>query len=115
MSSQHILIIGAGVCGLAIAHGLQQSGIPYTIARATQFYEFVMFIAQAATEDDIVRLPSAKLQPIAANDVATAIAGIANGKPYNGIVDIAGPEKIALSEFARRALVAQKDFWRQVI
>lgn len=88
---------------------IKASGIPYTIARATQFYEFVLMIAQIATEDDIVRLPSAKLQPIAAIDVATAIAGIANGKPYNGIVDIAGPEKIALSEFARRALAAQKD------
>jgi uncharacterized protein YbjT (DUF2867 family) len=88
---------------------IKASGIPYTIARATQFYEFVLLIAQAATADNIVRLPSAKLQPIAAIDVATAIAGIAGGKPYNGIVDIAGPEKIALSEFARTALVAQKD------
>lgn len=88
---------------------IKASGIPYTIARATQFYEFVMLIAQAATEDNIVRLPSAKLQPMAAIDVARAIANIANGKPYNGIVDIAGPEKIALSEFARKALAAQKD------
>lgn len=88
---------------------IASSGIPYTIARATQFYEFVMYIAQAATEDATVRLPSAKLQPIAAIDVAKAIAGIAEGTPYNGIVDIAGPEKIALSEFARKALIAQKD------
>jgi uncharacterized protein YbjT (DUF2867 family) len=88
---------------------ISQSGIPYTIARATQFYEFVLLIAHLATEDDIVRLPSAKLQPIAAIDVATAIASIANTKPYNGIVDIAGPEKIALSEFARKALTAQDD------
>lgn len=85
------------------------SSIPYTIARATQFYEFVMYIAQAATENTTVRLPSAKLQPIAAIDVAKAIAGIAGDTPYNGIVDIAGPEKIALSEFARKALTAQKD------
>lgn len=88
---------------------IRDSGIPYTIARATQFYEFVLMIAQIATEDDIVRLPSAKLQPIAAIDVAKAIAAIASDKPYNGIVDIAGPEKIALSEFARKALSAQQD------
>ncbi|MGP1717571.1 MAG: SDR family oxidoreductase [Methylophilus sp.] len=88
---------------------IQASGIPYTIARATQFYEFVLLIAQAATADNVVRLPSAKLQPLAAIDVATAIAELASGTPYNGIVDIAGPEKIALSEFARKALVAQKD------
>jgi uncharacterized protein YbjT (DUF2867 family) len=56
-----------------------------------------------------VRLPSAKMQPIAAIDVAQAIAGIASGTPYNAIVDIAGPEQIAMSEFARRTLAAEQD------
>lgn len=93
---------------------IQASGIPYTIARATQFYEFVLLIAQAATTGQQVRLPSAKLQPIAAIDVATAIAKIAAGSAYNSIVDIAGPEQIALSEFARSALLAQQDA-REVI
>jgi uncharacterized protein YbjT (DUF2867 family) len=93
---------------------IKASGIPYTIARATQFYEFVLLIAQAATTGQQVRLPSAKLQPIAAIDVATAIAEIAAGSAYNGIVDIAGPEQIALSEFARSALLAQQDA-REVI
>lgn len=88
---------------------IKASGIPYTIARATQFYEFSKFIAQVATEDDIVRLPSAKMQPIAAIDVAQAIADIATGKPYNAIVDIAGPEEIAMSEFARKTLAAEQD------
>lgn len=88
---------------------IKASGIPYTIARATQFYEFSKFIAQVATEDDIVRLPSAKMQPIAAIDVAQAIAVIATGKPYNAIVDIAGPEQIAMSEFARKTLAAEQD------
>lgn len=88
---------------------IKASGIPYTIGRATQFFEFARFIAQAATEDDIVRLPSAKMQPIAAIDVAQAIAGLASGTPYNAIVDIAGPEQIAMSEFARRTLAAEQD------
>lgn len=88
---------------------IKLSGIPYTIARATQFYEFSKLIAQAATENDIVRLPSAQMQPIAAIDVAQAIADIAIGNPYNAIVDIAGPEKIAMSEFARKALAAEHD------
>lgn len=88
---------------------IKASGMPYTIARATQFFEFAKFIAQAATEENIVRLPSAKMQPIAAIDVAQAIADIATGHPYNDIVDIAGPEQIAMSEFARRTLAAEQD------
>lgn len=88
---------------------IKASGIPYTIARATQFFEFSKFIAQAATEDNIVRLPSARMQPIAAIDVAQAIANIAASTPYNAIVDIAGPEQIAMSEFARKTLAAEQD------
>ena len=88
---------------------IKASGIPYTIARATQFYEFIRLIAQMATKGNIVRLPSATLQPIAAIDAASAIASIANNQPYQGIVDIAGPEKIGLSEFARKALANEQD------
>jgi len=94
---------------------IEDSGIPYTIVRATQFYEFSLFIGQVATEEKIVRLPSAKMQPIAAIDVAKAIAEIATGKPYNRIVDVAGPNKINMSVFVEKALAAQNDSRKVVV
>lgn len=93
---------------------IQQSGIPYTIARATQFYEFALFIGEVATEGQVIRLPSADMQPIAGKDVAEAIANIAGGQPYNDHVDIAGPEKIRMNDFVSRALRSEGDP-RQVV
>jgi len=80
------------------------SPIPYTIVRATQFFEFTGAIAQSATEGEIIRLPPVAMQPIAADDVATLLAGAALSAPLNAIVEIAGPERIAQDELVRQYL-----------
>lgn len=88
---------------------IKTSGIPYTILRATQFFEFVSGIAQSATDGQTVRLPSALMQPIFSDDVAAALADIALGAPVNGMVEVAGPEQIRLDELVRRYLSVSKD------
>jgi|SRR6185369_17522646 len=93
---------------------IKNSTIPYTIVRATQFFEFVGAIADGSTKDNTVRLTSAKLQPMAADDVAAALAPVAMEKPVNGTIEIAGPEAIPLVELARRWLTAKHDK-RQVV
>ena len=81
---------------------IEGSSIPYSIVHATQFFEFVDGIADAATDGDTVRLPPALIQPMAANDVASALGRVALGAPLNGIVEIAGPEQFRLDELVRR-------------
>jgi uncharacterized protein YbjT (DUF2867 family) len=76
---------------------------------ATQFFEFVGSIADISTQDGVVRLPGALVQPIAAEDVATAIARTAAGEPVNGDREIAGPEQFGMDEWARRALTFRHD------
>jgi uncharacterized protein YbjT (DUF2867 family) len=93
---------------------IKESGIPYSILRATQFFEFIGAIADGGTEGNTVRLTSAKLQPIAADDVAAALAPVAMGEPVNGTIEVAGPEPISLAELARRWLTAKHDK-RQVV
>jgi uncharacterized protein YbjT (DUF2867 family) len=88
---------------------IKTSGIPFTIVRSTQFFEFVKGIAQSATEGQTVRLSPGLMQPIAADDVAAALADVAVGEPVNGTVEIAGPEPIRMDEFARRFLSATRD------
>ncbi len=88
---------------------IKASGIPFTIVRSTQFFEFVKGIVQSATEGETVRLSPALMQPIAANDVAAALTGFALAEPLNGTVEIAGPEPIRMDEFARRFLSATRD------
>ena len=85
------------------------SGIPFTIVRATQFFEFVGSIAQSATDGTTVRLPPALMQPIAADDVAAALADVALGEPINGMVEVAGPEPIRQDELVRQFLSATGD------
>jgi uncharacterized protein YbjT (DUF2867 family) len=86
----------------------------YTIVRATQFFEFVKHIVDYSTEGNIVRMPAALIQPMAADDVAGAVAMIATNPPVNGTVEIGGPEQFPLDELARRFLAARRD-QRQVI
>jgi uncharacterized protein YbjT (DUF2867 family) len=93
---------------------ITESGNPYSIVRATQFFEFVDGIADSATEGDTVRLPQGAFQPIAAADVATAVTRTAAGEPINGIVNVAGPEKVGMDEFIRNRLAATGDP-RQVV
>src|SRR6058998_1657634 len=88
---------------------IKASPIPYTIVRATQFFEFVGGIAQAATEGQTVRLPPALMQPIVSDDVAAAVADAALAAPLNGTVDLAGPEPIRQDDLVRRFLSATRD------
>jgi len=88
---------------------IKASRIPFTIVRSTQFFEFAKGIIQSATEGQTVRLSPALMQPIAADDVATALTGLALAKPVNGTVEIAGPRPIRLDEFAQRFLSATRD------
>ena len=93
---------------------IKESGAAYSIVRATQFYEFVSQIAGSATDGDVVRLPHALMQPMAADDVATAVTRAVIAAPVNGITEVAGPEKIAMDDFIRTGLAAQGDP-RQVV
>ncbi len=88
---------------------IKSSKIPYTIVRATQFFEFVPGIAQNATEGATVRLPSVLMQPIASDDVAAAVADAACGGPINGTIEIVGPEQIRQDELVRQFLSATGD------
>jgi uncharacterized protein YbjT (DUF2867 family) len=83
---------------------IKGSGVPYTIIRATQFFEFLHAIADSGTADNRVRLPTASFQPIAAEDVATAVAAAAVASPANGTIEIAGPERLPMSELVARYL-----------
>lgn len=88
---------------------IKASATPYSIVRATQFFEFAKGIADFSTEGKQVRLPSVLFQPMAADDVASALSGIAIGSPVNGTVEIGGPEKGRLDDFIRRYLAATND------
>jgi uncharacterized protein YbjT (DUF2867 family) len=85
------------------------SSIPWSIVHATQFFEFARSIADAATQGDTVRLAPVLVQPMAADDVAAAVADVAVGPPANRIVEIAGPEQLQLDEMVRRRLEADSD------
>jgi len=88
---------------------IEGASIPYSIVHATQFFEFIKGIADDATEDDAVRLAPVLIQPIAADDVASAVGRIAIGSPLNGIVEVAGPQRFRLDELVRRDLRARHD------
>jgi uncharacterized protein YbjT (DUF2867 family) len=88
---------------------IKASPIPYTIVRATQFFEFVGGIAQSATEGQTVRVPPVLMQPIAADDVAAVTADVALAQPLNGTFDLAGPEPIRQDDFVRQFLNATGD------
>ncbi|HTM01858.1 MAG TPA: SDR family oxidoreductase [Vicinamibacterales bacterium] len=93
---------------------IKAGGIPYTIVHATQFFEFVARIADEATVGTTVRLPPVLIQPMAADDVAGAVASAAVGAPVNGTVDVAGPQQFRFDDLIRQGLVARNDA-RQVI
>jgi uncharacterized protein YbjT (DUF2867 family) len=93
---------------------IRDSSVPYSIVQTTQFFEFLSGIADAATQGTAVRVPPVLIQPIAADDVARAVAKIATGTPLNGTVEIGGPEPFYLDELIRRNLGARNDL-RDVI
>ena len=88
---------------------IKGSSIPYSIVRATQFFEFLKPIADMSTEGDTVHLPPVLIQPMAADDVASAICRIAIGSPTYGTTEVGGPEQFRLDELIRRALAAHYD------
>jgi uncharacterized protein YbjT (DUF2867 family) len=93
---------------------IEESRSPYSIVRATQFFEFVDPIADSATDGDTVHLPHAAFQPVAAQDVATAVTRATIGQPLNGTINIAGPEKLGMDDFIRTRFAASGDP-RQVV
>ena len=88
---------------------IKGAGIPYSIVHATQFFEFITRIADEATDGTTVRLPTALIQPMAADDVAKAVAEIAVGAPLNGSVEVAGPQPFHFDDLIRQGLAARND------
>jgi uncharacterized protein YbjT (DUF2867 family) len=109
VGTERLLASGFFRAKMAQENLIKSSSIPYTIIRATQFFEFVKGIADFSTDGNKVRLPSALIQPMAADDVATAVSRIATGAPVNGTVEVGGPEKFRLDDLARKYLAANKD------
>lgn len=83
---------------------IEAGGVPYTVLRATQFFEFLKAIADGSTEENTVHMSPGKFQPVAADDVAATLAEIATGQPENGVVELAGPEASGMAEFVQKFL-----------
>ncbi len=83
--------------------------VPYTILRATQFFEFIGRIADAGSDGEVINLPPVFVQPESADDVAETLAELAVQEPVNGIIELGGPEQFRLDELARRVLLASND------
>ncbi len=109
VGTERLLASGYFRAKMAQEQLIKASQIPYTIVRATQFFEFASGITKNATEGASVRLPSALMQPIAADDVAALLADVAVSEPKNGMLEIAGPEQIRQDELIRRFLNATGD------
>jgi uncharacterized protein YbjT (DUF2867 family) len=109
VGSERLLESGYFRAKIAQENLIKSSSIPYTIVRATQFFEFVKGIVDFSTDGNKVRLPTALIQPMSADDVASAVGRIAMGSPVNGTAEVGGPEKFPLNELARLYLTAQRD------
>jgi uncharacterized protein YbjT (DUF2867 family) len=109
VGTERLLAMGYFRAKLAQENLIKASGIPYTIVRATQFFEFMGAIAQAGTVGQTAHLSPALFQPIASDDVADAVADAALGAPVNGTVEIAGPDRAPIDELVGRFLSATHD------
>jgi uncharacterized protein YbjT (DUF2867 family) len=109
VGTERMLASGFFRAKMAQENLIKGSSIPYSIIRATQFFEFVKAIADFSTDGNKVRLPTALIQPMAADDVASAVGRVATGSPINGTIEVGGPEKFRLDELVRRGLAAWKD------
>ena len=119
--THHVVLSVVGTDRLATTEGgyfsakasqerlVRASSVPFSIVHATQFFEFVKSITAAATRGGVVRLAQAFVQPMAADDVAAAVARTAAGAPVNGMVEFAGPEQFRLEQLVRRELVFRED------
>jgi len=94
---------------LAQENLIKASGIPFTIIRATQFFEFVKGIAQSGTAGSTIRLSSVLMQPMVSDDVAAAVTDVALGQPVNGTIEVAGPDQFRQDELVRQFLNATGD------
>jgi uncharacterized protein YbjT (DUF2867 family) len=97
------------VAGDRLEEVVEAGPVPYTILRTTPLFELIGRIADSSAAGDTVRLPAARIQPVAADDVASALADVALGSPLNDTVELAGPEEFRLDELARRVLDASGD------
>lgn len=109
VGSEHLVASGYMRAKVEQERILRGGGIPYTIVHATQFFEFLVGIADSGTVDGVVRVPQAHIQPVAAADVALAVARAAAGEPVNGVVEIAGPEVFTFADILTRRLAARND------
>jgi uncharacterized protein YbjT (DUF2867 family) len=109
VGSERMLESGYFRAKVAQENLIKGSSVPFSIVRATQFFEFIKGIADFSTEGNEVRLPSALIQPMAADDVASAVGQVAMDLPVNGTVEVGGPERFPLDDLVRRALAAWKD------
>ncbi len=109
VGSERMLDSGYFRAKIAQENLIMSSSIPYSIVRGTQFFEFVKGIADVSTDGGKVRLPHVFFQPMAADDVASAVAKIAMGAPVDGVVEVGGPEMSRLDDLIRQALSAWKD------
>ncbi len=109
VGTERLLEFGYFGAKLAQESLIKKSGQPYTIVRATQFFEFVGGIAQEATQGQTVRVSPAKFQPMAADDVAAAVVDAALGVPVNGTIEVAGPESFQMDQLIRKYLSAKND------
>jgi uncharacterized protein YbjT (DUF2867 family) len=109
VGTERLLASGFFRAKMAQENLIKASSIPYSIVRATQFFEFVKSIADISTEGNKVRLPPVLFQPMAADDVASELGRIAMSSPANAILEIGGPEQFRLDEAVRRDLAARKD------
>jgi uncharacterized protein YbjT (DUF2867 family) len=88
---------------------IEAGGVPYTVLRATQFFEFLSAIADGGTKGNAVHMSISKFQPVAADDVAATLAGIVTAQPKNGVVELAGPEASSMAEFIQSYLASKGD------
>ena len=109
VGTERLLASGFFRAKMAQENLIKDSSVPYTIIRATQFFEFVKAIADFSTEGNKVRMPLALIQPMAADDVASAVERVATGSPLNGTVEVGGPEQFRLDELVRQRLAADND------
>ena len=114
VGADRMLNVGYMRAKVAQEEAIKASGVPYTIVRATQFFEFIGSLADAATDGQTVRLSNVLMQPLAADDIAGAVANIALQPPRNGYINVAGPERRPLDDLARELLTAKHDT-RQVV
>jgi len=114
VGTERLLESGFFRAKLAQENLIKNSPVPYTIVRATQFFEFVEKIADLSTAGNTVRLPPVLIQPMAADDIARLLCEIAIGSPVNGTIEIGGPEQFRLDELIRKSLASLGDA-REVI